>query len=239
MDAKEMGKRIKLTRNKLGLTQQAFASELGVEQGYISNIERGVRMPSEVLIRYICLKFNITEMWMREGKGEMFISPEQFIKQQIAHYGEQAILDVMYPGTTHDAEGDTAGIQCRDDDSYITDKEVLEKILYGCDGGLNRSSRDNEMIDLFNLPDSDYLQMAMFLINLWRSDDRRLKDWIVIQFGLAFPDVRITGVPSNAKQPELIRIITYLYGIFKSNNQRLKNWAIIQFEKNFPDYVFF
>lgn len=42
--------RIKQLRLAKGLTQKAFSDSLGIVQGYLSSIERGLKIPSHILL---------------------------------------------------------------------------------------------------------------------------------------------------------------------------------------------
>lgn len=66
-----IGQRIREVRNKVGYTQEKFASELNLKQQTIAVFELGKRNPSERTISDICTKFNINEEWIRTGEGEM------------------------------------------------------------------------------------------------------------------------------------------------------------------------
>lgn len=62
-------------RKALDLTQQEFAHRIGSVQNTITGYETGRRMPSSQVVTLICREFNVSETWLRTGKGEMF-APE-------------------------------------------------------------------------------------------------------------------------------------------------------------------
>lgn len=66
-----LGQRIKQIRNCKKLTQDEFAEILGLTKNFISLIETGNRTPSDRTISDICREFNINEVWLRTGEGEM------------------------------------------------------------------------------------------------------------------------------------------------------------------------
>lgn len=68
-----MKDRIKKVRKELGLTQHDFATRIGSTQNVLANYENGRRNPSSSVINNICKTFNISEEWLREGTGDMFI----------------------------------------------------------------------------------------------------------------------------------------------------------------------
>lgn len=68
-----MQKRIKMLREQLGYSQEAFAKEVGLTKNYISLVENGKRTFAERTLKDICRKFDVREEWLRSGVGEMFI----------------------------------------------------------------------------------------------------------------------------------------------------------------------
>ena len=46
----KIGSNFKLKRKRLGLTQSAFSKMLGIAQGYLSDIENGLKTPSDHLL---------------------------------------------------------------------------------------------------------------------------------------------------------------------------------------------
>ena len=73
MGLKNLGERIKYLRKQLGLTQEEFGEKLGIKGNTVTGYERGSRTPSESLINYICLVFNVNQTWLRTGEGELFL----------------------------------------------------------------------------------------------------------------------------------------------------------------------
>lgn len=67
-----MNERIKILRKQLKLTQEQFASKLGVKRAAIGLVETGYNNVSEQLIKLICFNYEVNEDWLRTGKGEMF-----------------------------------------------------------------------------------------------------------------------------------------------------------------------
>ena len=46
----KIGLKFKLKREGLGLTQSDFSMALGITQGYLSDVENGVKIPSDTLL---------------------------------------------------------------------------------------------------------------------------------------------------------------------------------------------
>ena len=83
------GERVKEIRKALGLTLEKFGEKLGVKKSALSKIERGENGVSDQMLKSICREFNVNEIWLRTGEGEMFSSAE-------GEYG--AIVDRIMAG---------------------------------------------------------------------------------------------------------------------------------------------
>ena len=68
-----MNERIKTLRKELKMTQDAFASKIGLSRNFIAQIEIGTKVPSARTISDICREFDVNENWLKDGTGEMFI----------------------------------------------------------------------------------------------------------------------------------------------------------------------
>lgn len=84
-----MNERIKLLRKSLGLTQDDFASKVGLSRNFIAQIEIGTKQPSDRTISDICRVFAINEQWLRSGEGHMHLNLTK--NQEIAQF----LNDVM------------------------------------------------------------------------------------------------------------------------------------------------
>lgn len=69
----ESNKRVKLLRKTLGLTLQEFGGRLGVSYAAISQIETGKTDLSNRMVLSICREYGVSEEWLRNGVGEMFL----------------------------------------------------------------------------------------------------------------------------------------------------------------------
>ena len=67
-----MNNRIKESRKSLGLNQTESGERIGVKQGSIASYESGARTPLDTVINSICREFNVSKIWLIEGRGEMF-----------------------------------------------------------------------------------------------------------------------------------------------------------------------
>ena len=68
-----MNERIKAVRKSAGLKQAEFAARLGIKSNTVTSYETGLRVPSDTVITLICREFDVSEAWLRTGKGDMFI----------------------------------------------------------------------------------------------------------------------------------------------------------------------
>ena len=66
-----VGERIKKIRKDRKLTQKAFAEQLKMSENYIWQIEKGDREPSDKVLRLICSIYNVDEIWLQTGTGDM------------------------------------------------------------------------------------------------------------------------------------------------------------------------
>lgn len=90
-----MNDRIKLLRNTLGLSQEAFGEKIGVTKASVSRLEKGERNPSEQTIKSICREFNVNYAWLLEGKGEMFSALPETLLDEVAEEYELDELDKL------------------------------------------------------------------------------------------------------------------------------------------------
>lgn len=69
-----IGERISIVIKRSGLTKTKFAERLHLSQPFVSGICSGVKQPSDRTIADICREFNVSEAWLRDGVGEMFVT---------------------------------------------------------------------------------------------------------------------------------------------------------------------
>lgn len=93
----EMKDRIKEVRKESGLTQQEFATALGLGRQAVAFYEGGYREPAGPTINLMCDKFHISKKWLLTGEGEMHVagrpqvSPER--ENEIAQIVGKMYLD--------------------------------------------------------------------------------------------------------------------------------------------------
>lgn len=69
----EYGKRLRVLREKLGMTQKVFAAELGIKEHQVKDAESGKTngLPSEGE-RQLVVKFSVSLNWLIAGRGDMY-----------------------------------------------------------------------------------------------------------------------------------------------------------------------
>lgn len=72
-----MNERLKKLRKALDLTQQEFADRIGIKRNSFANYETGRNTPIDAIIISICREFNVSEDWLRDGIGNMFLPTDR------------------------------------------------------------------------------------------------------------------------------------------------------------------
>ena len=97
----EMHERIrKLRKEHLGMSQTEFGKRLGVSRSVINNIELDVlARPDQKLslIKLMCNEFGVSEEWLLNGNGPMFVEPDTFSLDQFVkdHGGTELELEII------------------------------------------------------------------------------------------------------------------------------------------------
>lgn len=68
------GERLRKLRKHFGLTLEQFGNRLGVQRNTISRLEREVNGLTDQMATAICREYGVSEKWLRDGDGEMFVS---------------------------------------------------------------------------------------------------------------------------------------------------------------------
>ena len=76
-----MKDRIKAIRKEKKINQTDFGRSVMVSMSAVQKWESGENDPSDAVITLICQNYGVNEVWLRTGKGEMFVqrSPEDII----------------------------------------------------------------------------------------------------------------------------------------------------------------
>lgn len=70
IDLKSVGSHIRTARSAAGYSQKQFADHLGIEQKYLSDVERGVACPSFPLMVAISDKLNVSMNFLTKGTDD-------------------------------------------------------------------------------------------------------------------------------------------------------------------------
>lgn len=76
-------KRIKSLRNSLGLKQKEFARSVGVSEGLISKVEKGVIPVTDKLITKVALEYNMNPEWLKGTSEDVNNTSSIYDSQQL------------------------------------------------------------------------------------------------------------------------------------------------------------
>jgi transcriptional regulator with XRE-family HTH domain len=65
-----VGARVRVARERSGLTQEQVAEKTGLSDGYVSLLEADRRQPSAAAIKLLGAALGVSEGWIRTGHGE-------------------------------------------------------------------------------------------------------------------------------------------------------------------------
>lgn len=71
----EIGKRIRLIRERIGITQSELGEKLGIQSQHVSKYERGETVPTWENLIKLTDSYDVNINWLLTGKGNMFLSP--------------------------------------------------------------------------------------------------------------------------------------------------------------------
>ena len=94
--------RIKKVIEDSGLTRRAFAKKLGVNESGFSSQLSGNRKTSDKLIALICTRFGVSERWIRDGVGPVYVASSK--RADIDRFYESVLfLFNLLPSETQEA----------------------------------------------------------------------------------------------------------------------------------------
>ncbi len=73
-----INERLRKIREYYQMNQREFSEKINVGQSTLAMFENGQRSIKEIHIAQICNVFNISEIWLKEGKGDMFSESSTF-----------------------------------------------------------------------------------------------------------------------------------------------------------------
>lgn len=72
------------TSKTINLNQENFGSRINLSKFAISGFENGKRQVTDRTITDICREFNVNEVWLRTGEGEMFVGTDDSLIDGLA-----------------------------------------------------------------------------------------------------------------------------------------------------------
>ena len=74
----EIGKRLRLIRERMGITQAELGNKLGIQSQHVSKYERGKTVPTWENLIKLNERYDVNINWLLTGKGSMFLSPVNY-----------------------------------------------------------------------------------------------------------------------------------------------------------------
>jgi transcriptional regulator with XRE-family HTH domain len=90
-----INKRVKLVRETLKLSQAQFSRIISLSNGYLGGVETEKRRVNDRLVKLVCAAFNVNNVWLKTGEGEMFNKSHNPFTKVMALYKE---LNSEYQG---------------------------------------------------------------------------------------------------------------------------------------------
>lgn len=103
-----IGNRIRFFRKEtLKITQEEFAKKINISRSNLGNIETDTVAVTDRVLNNICDTFNVNELWLRTGQGEMFRTADDdfdILAGKISMHGDQFIKELTRILWTFDEE---------------------------------------------------------------------------------------------------------------------------------------
>lgn len=74
----DIGKRLRLIRERIGITQAELGEKLGIQFQHVSKYERGETVPTWENLTKLIELYDVNINWLLAGKGTMFLSPGSY-----------------------------------------------------------------------------------------------------------------------------------------------------------------
>jgi transcriptional regulator with XRE-family HTH domain len=93
----EIGKRLKNVRESLNFTLEALREETGISRSYLSDFERGLKLPTSKYLLYLIESHAVDLNFILIGEGEMFFR-EAVDGEKVYDFGkyEEEIDDLLF-----------------------------------------------------------------------------------------------------------------------------------------------
>ena len=120
-----MNERIRELRKKLRLSGEKFGEKIGLKRVAISQLETGRTTPTNQTIMSICREFNVSEEWLRNGTGDMFVPMS--LDEEIASF----IGDIQSDIEENFKKRFISALSKLDEDEWIFIEKFMESVLEG------------------------------------------------------------------------------------------------------------
>ena len=120
-----MNERIRELRKKLRLSGEKFGEKIGLKRVAISQLETGRTTPTNQTIMSICREFNVSEEWLRNGTGDMFVPMS--LDEEIASF----IGDIQSDIEENFKKRFISALSKLDEDEWIFIEKFMESVLKG------------------------------------------------------------------------------------------------------------
>ncbi len=95
MDDRSIGTRLKQIRERLGLSMDKMSQATGVAASYISDFEKGKKLPPSKYIRALVIRYNVSSDYIYTGKGAVYLSNDPLVKILEFDYLTEAVIEML------------------------------------------------------------------------------------------------------------------------------------------------
>lgn len=85
------GERVRLLRKHLDLSLAKFGEPIALKRSALSMIETGRNNLSDQALKAICREYGVSEEWLRDGKGDVFVPVTR--NEKIARFAGELMKD--------------------------------------------------------------------------------------------------------------------------------------------------
>ncbi|MFJ7662987.1 helix-turn-helix domain-containing protein [Lysinibacillus sp. NPDC097162] len=80
-----IGERIQVIRKESDLSQEEFGKRLAVSRNVVAKYENGLVEPPELFLNHLCMKFGVSEDWIKTGQGDIYaaITEDDLVSEKL------------------------------------------------------------------------------------------------------------------------------------------------------------
>lgn len=115
-----LGERIKEVRKAQlpKLNQTEFGQETGATRAMIASYETNAVVAPDAFLKLLCMKYNVSALWLKDGIGEMFLPPDT----------EEEMVDRVMAGENEFAKSIMKAFAKLDDKEWEALKVVVDAL---------------------------------------------------------------------------------------------------------------